>query len=179
MTDVTVDLKDLQVLLQVTAAIKGVENALKQPLQDFAVDRAKPLYTAAHDRLVRAMNTATRVETGVYRDLTRAEENLLISIDAQSARVSGMRVPRIAKGTPERVLVAQGMLEVGIEQIVWPDSSETTPVSDGLPKDRIRLTQSARHAIDNIVRRRVADQEAKEREANEQADSAAPVETQV
>ncbi len=75
-TPVTVDSDDLKTLLFATAAIKGVENALKQAKDDpFLMDLTPPL-TEAHDRLAKAWRGAERKATMPERFSPATEQEI-------------------------------------------------------------------------------------------------------
>lgn len=149
MTQITVDLDDLEALIFSTGAIKVIETAVDQSKKDPFRLQHKSRLTGAHDRLATAARNIRRGQEPAYnynKPLTTAEANYLAQIcaaydpsDAQKRFIritANERLDKPPEGRPEiNQLAAKGMIEIGapVTGVVWSgaEHAEVTPDPTG------------------------------------------------
>lgn len=143
---VTVDSDDLEILLFATAAIKGVEYALKAQKNDPLYEQEKPKLTAAHDRMANLWRGAVRQAAAPdVRDATDEEITRMLEL---ATRHGGKR--ELLSGEDPRSwreMQSCGWVELGAEinNVSWGASGEIT---QGRPSTQwIRLKMRGHEAI--------------------------------
>lgn len=138
MTDVTVDLADLETLVWATAALKTIEGTLANRMVDPFV-RPHLNFTEAHERCAAAMRNATRAQTGTAvawdEPLTKVQANTLrYVLKAMNEKKSGWQLFVISpadKAAPGELmgefdrLAAKGCLRMGqfVDGVMWAGAS--------------------------------------------------------
>ena len=151
---VAVELKDLETLLYVTAAIKQIEQVLVQRKHDPFV-KPEQDYKQAHDNLVAAMNSATRANSGTAipydGPLTDKEIDYLKSV---SSSLMERIVPEVnAKERfelPIDTLAAKGCVKIGqcVKGAIWPGQTQADLKSTDMfavmitPRGRSKLEEA-------------------------------------
>lgn len=163
MTQVTVDLEDLEAAVFAAAAIKNIEGALTTFRRD-PFTKTKVLFSDAHERLAGAMRNARRAESGT---LVPWDEPLSVEERELLVRVDNYECEHREKGKPFRValddklpeqgqsmalldcLAAKGCLVLGqfVVGILWAGTSD--PELRLLPQDgyAVQITDRGRQKL--------------------------------